>query len=471
MAILGVITFSIILTFGFINAPRDWKGTRPILSSYVVTLIGISLYIMLPAILILGSGNYTWAVGYYSEETFSRAIWLCTLGLSAFLFGNAIFRRYGGKTRSEIRVTPAKLASHLPSQSADVLLLSLLGVGLALKIFLIINTGGFENSVTRFSGYARQFSGVDLLDANSIVLRTISGIADGAATWGVLTALRERHLEKTWLLVLLATLALSYVTMGKRLVLLLPVLCVLIGVHIYRRSLTIRLVPLVIALSVGAGFITLMARAFVPASVLGYDIDLGNIAYSDGSIFRFYLYSLEFSSLEMISVAMLAGPQIIDMFGGTWNAITTTNFEPFLYSVPRALWPQKPDEFYDLSYGISAALGDTHFENPTVGYASTLIGTAYLLGGIICVIIAMFALGSLTARIDFRFSCRNQTDMSIILYAIALVVVFHLFRQGTLGWTFIVSIVQQYGTIAALLILAMHSRTVRGDINSHTKQS
>ena len=470
MALLGLITLSIVLALGFIHAPRDWKGTRPIVSSYVVVLIGISLYILAPSILILTSGSYTWAAHYYSEETFARTIWLSVLALVAFLYGNALSRRGRMPRFDDFPVHSTGSDTRPSRRSEDVVLLALLGLGLACKIVLIVNTGGIADSVTRMSTYAREFSGVGLLDPGAILLRTISGIADGAAAWGVLRALRNRHRAKTWLLILLVMLSLSYVTTGKRLVLLLPIICVLVGVHIYRRPLTTRLVPIVLALAIGIGFVTLMARVFLPASVQGYNINLDNVAYANGSVLQFYLYSLEFATAEMISVAIIAREDIVNMFGGTWDAMFITNFDPFLYSVPRALWPGKPSELYDLSYGISAALGATPFEDPTVGYASTLIGTSYLLGGVIGVMAAMFAFGFLTARIDFRLARQHWTDMSVILFAIGLVVVFHLFRQGTLGWTFIVSIVQQYGAIAALLVLAMISRPKRSVRKSDSKQ-
>jgi hypothetical protein len=471
VALLGLIILSVVLAVGFICAPRDWKGTRPVLSSYVVVLIGISLYILLPSILTFTSGTYTWAADYYSEETFSRTIWLSVLALVAFLYGNALSRKSRPQRSNDLDEDSAGADTQSTGRSADVLLLALLGFGLALKIVLIINTGGIDDAVTRMSGFGREFSGLDRLGAGAILLLTISGIADGAATWGMLGALRDRHRQKTWLVILVGTLSLSYLTTGKRLIFLLPIICVLVGVHVYRRSLTTRLLPIVFAFAIGVGFVTLMTRIFLPASVQGYVVNLDDVAYADGSVLQFYLYSLEFATAEMITVAMLSRQDIIDMFGGMWDAFFVTNIQPFLYSVPRALWPGKPSEFYDLSYGISAALGDTPFEDPTVGYASTLIGTSYLIGGIVCVIGVMFALGFLTARIDLRLARRDWTDMSIILYALALVVVFHLFRQGTLGWTFIVSVVQQYGAIAALLVLGMSTRTIRGAPKPNSRQT
>ena len=466
MAVLGVIVFFFILLTSFLNAPRDWRGNRPILSGFVVALIAIALYIALPALLVLTSGTYTWAVGYYTEDSFSRAIWLSVAALIAFVYGNSLARPRRESQRDASRATPGppepELHQASRATSTDTLLITLLILGIALKIALIIWTGGIDNSITRFSGYAREFSGVGHLEADAILLRTLSGIADGAATWGVLHAIKNRRRLTPWLAILAITLILSYITIGKRLVLLLPVICILLGVHLYRRPLTTRLVIPVLALSVGAGFVTLMARAFLPASVVGYALELDRIEYSGGSIVRFYLYSLEFSSLEMISVAMESRSQITDLFGGAWGAIATTNFEPFFYSVPRALWPDKPTVFYDLSYGVSAVLGDTSFEDPTVGYASTLVGTSYILGGVVLVICSMFAFGYLTGRFDSRLARSDWSDMSLVLFAIGLVVIFHLFRQGTLGWTFIVSIVQQYGAIAALIALAWRTRLDRG---------
>ncbi len=63
------------------------------------------------------------------------------------------------------------------------------------------------------------------------------------------------------------------------------------------------------------------------------------------------------------------------------------------------------------------------------------------MGGIIFVIVAMFAFGFITGRVDSSLSRSNWTYLSVVIYAITLVTVFHLFRQGTLGWTFIVAIV------------------------------
>jgi hypothetical protein len=469
--ILGIAALAITLIFGFLRAPRDRTGRRPMLSCYVIVLIGFSLYVAFPTALIFTSGTYTWAPDYYSEQSFANAVWLCVIALVAFLYGNFLSRRRNPPDPTavdEIDSSPHD-AHQISTPTENLLLYSFLALGLALKLYLIISTGGVEHSVARFSGYARQFSGVDTLDAGGMLLRTVSGIGDGAAAWGVLRALRTRQREATWILILLATLGLSYLTISKRLVLILPIVCVLVGVHVYRRSLTIRLLPLMLAIAVGIGFITLSARVFLPASVAGYNINLNNVAYAHGSALQFYFYSLEFSSVEMISVAMQSRSDIMGLFGGTWDATMMTNFEPFLYSVPRALWPGKPESFYDLSYGISAILGATPFEDPTVGYASTVVGTSFLLGGVVGVIVAMLALGFFTARLDRRLARGQWTDMSIVLYALALVVVFHLFRQGTLGWTFIVAVVQQYGAIAALLTLSYaSSRALRRASNSET---
>jgi hypothetical protein len=465
VTVLGLAALTVLLIFGFLQAPQDSNGARPVLSTFNVVLLGIFLYILLPAMLILNAGTYTWAVDYYSGEVFEKTVWLSTLGVGAFVYGNLFSRR-------RVEVSEAEVASHgggagqtsSTRSSASLVMFGLLAAGIALKLVLILDTGGFAESVTRLSDGVRQFSGVESLDAGAILLVTMSGIADGAATWGSLRALRERRLEKAWLSVLLITLGLTYLLTGKRLVILLPIMVVLVGFHVYRRPLTTRVLPIAIPVAIVLGFLTLSARVFLPAAIAGYNMDLNNIAYADGSVLQFYLYSLEFASVEMISVAVEARPDVLEMFGGAWNAMITTNFESFLYSVPRAVWPGKPTVFYDLSHGITAALGATPFEDPTVGYASTLIGTSFIMGGVIGTLVAMLLLGILTARLDRRLQGSSWSDGSIVLYALALVVVFHLFRQGTLGWTFIVSVVQNYGVLLALLVLCILAKEKRSSL-------
>lgn len=455
MTVLGLAALAILLVFGFLQAPQDNRGVRPVLSTFNVVLLSVCLYILLPALLILNAGTYTWAVDYYSGEVFEKTVWLSTLGVAAFLYGNMFSRRRTASGDTELRSDDGAAQSLSPRSFAGVVLYGLLVAGLALKLMLILSTGGFAESVTRLSDGVRQFSGVESLNAGAVLLVTVSGIADGAATWGALRSLRERRREKTWLFVLLITLGLTYLLTGKRLVILLPIMVVLVGFHIYRRSITTRVLPIAIPIAVVVGFLTLSARVFLPAAVAGYNMDVKNIAYADGSVLQFYLYSLEFASVEMISVAIEARQDILEMFGGAWSAIIATNFESFLYSVPRAVWPGKPTVFYDLSHGITAALGATPFQDPTVGYASTLIGTSFLMGGAIGTAAAMLLLGFVTARCDLRLKKGNWSDGSIVIYALALVIVFHLFRQGTLGWTFIVSIVQNYGVLLALFVLCM----------------
>ncbi|MGU3497937.1 hypothetical protein [Mycobacterium sp. C31M] len=444
------------------SAPKDLHNRRPIFSSYTVVLLCVALYLLMPAILIFAAGEYTWASRYYSDGVFANTVWLSAFGLVAFVYGNLLFRNRRLVKASGDFVVEARADDNV--RPINGLLLTLLGLGIVLKIALIIYSGGMTEAVLRLSGFAREFSGVATLDSGAIQLRTISGIADGAATWGVIQAIRGRHRQRLWFAILFLTLGLTYIMIGKRLVFLLPLLCLAVAVHAYRRPLTTKLLPVVFAVAVGIGFLSLITRIFLPASVAGYGINLNNVGYAEGSVFQFYLYSLEFSSVEMISVAMLSRAEILSLFGGAWDALITTNIEPFFYSVPRAIWPGKPTFFYDLSYGISAALGDSSFDAPTVGYASTLIGTAYLLGGVIGVGLAMFGLGALTARIDTQLM-RRWSGASVILYALALVVVFNLFRQGTVGWTFIVTIVQQYGALAALLILSLASRRKKSPVS------
>jgi len=438
-----------------INAPVDWRGAKPMMSSYLIVVMAISLFVILPAIPIAMRGSYIWAPGYFSEENLSAAIWLSILALTMFILGNAVYRRYRPGKQPEQNCDSVHVNDSPPRQNATLLLVAFLFIGVAIKIFLVLSVGGPANSVFMLSSLGRSQSGIDTLDSGAIILRVLSGVADGAAVWGLLNAFRERRNEKTWGIVFLIILSLTFLTIGKRLILLLPILMVVVGIHVYKRPLTIKLLPAMVIGTVLLGLATISLRAILPALLLGYDVDFSRSEYAEGSFLRYYLYSLEFAMLEMITVVMVSRESISGMFGGAWEGFWSTNIEPLFYTVPRAIWPGKPAIFYDLSYGVSAELGVSDFENPTVGFAPTIIGTSYFFLGIAGVALAMFGLGALSAQLDRRLLRGQWGNPDIFLYAIGLVIMFHLFRQGSIGYALIISITQQYGAIAALLTLSL----------------
>jgi len=207
--------------------------------------------------------------------------------------------------------------------------------------------------------------------------------------------------------------------------------------------------------------ISLLFRIFVPASVAGYTIDIRDVSYAKGSLFNFYAYSLEFSTVDMTAVALQSGGQIRAMFDGPFNAFIVTNLYPFLYGIPRIFFPWKPEGFYDFSYAISAMLTGGDYREAEVGYASTIVGTSLILGGVAGVLIVLFALGVLVERVDRANQFANWTTRRIFGYSFVLSLVFHFFRQGTLGWAFVVGVVQQYGFVIGVLLLLIFTRSPR----------
>lgn len=446
--VLTVMIIGVII-FAFRTMPRDWRGTRSLFSATSVILLAISLYIPFSAILALFAGHYTWAPGFYEKDLLYQTLGLSLAATVAFVFGNLLAR----KRNTSLRSNAIRSLGSVPNP----ILVLLVVVGLTIKLAMIVSVGGMEGAVIRLSSNASSAAGLAEFESSMIGMRTLSGMADGAATWGLIQALKGRKGIVAWSLALTMILAVSYLTTGKRLLFLIPVICVAIAIHVYVRPLTVRMFPALFGGMLAIGLVTLFARIFIPAAAAGISIDLGQVQYADGSALSFYFYSLEFSTIEMISVAISQADNIVAMFGGAIEAFATTNVAPLLYLVPRAIWSEKPELFLDLSYGISAALGSTHIEDPTVGYASTLVGTSFILSGPVGTVIVMLLLGIIASRIDGALLDSDWSIVRVFLYGILVVACFHFFRQGTLGWTFIVTIVQQLGLILSVVFLSVLS--------------
>lgn len=457
MAGVGLVVLLALIMVAFLRAPTDWRGCRPVASSYVVVVATILLFIALPAVVIYFRNSYLWAPTYLSDGNFAAAIWLVNFALAAFLYGYFFYRAHVKASPTALSEDSALNEDPTSLQSTLPLVIFLIIVGVGIKVFLIVSVGGLSNAVVLLSGFGRSAVGVDPLSplsSSQIMLRVVSGVADGAAAWGLLTAFRQRRAVKIWTVIVVLVLGLTFLTIGKRLILLFPLFLAVLGFHFYRRPLTIKLLPATVIGAVIFGLVTISVRALLPASLLGREVDFNASNYAQGSFLLYYLYSLEFAMIEMITVVMVGRQNIMNMFGSTWDAFWSTNIEPLFYTVPRALWPGKPTIFYDVSYGVSSELGYGTIEDPSGGYAPTLIGTAYFFAGVIGVGVALFLLGLFAARVDRRLGRRNWSGRDIVTYGIALVVVFHLFRQGSIGYALVISFSQQYGAIGAAMLLS-----------------
>ncbi len=433
---------------------------RPAVSAYSVVVVLFILYVLLPSILIvLNNGNYTWAVRYDNQEYFRATLGVCLVALVSFIYGDTVGRTvFSGKI-------PKRLSAHCfrpdSGDASRVYPISLVALGLAAKLAAVISAGGPEAAILRISNGIQEASGLAADSPLTINLIIVSGIADVGATWLVLRALRRRTALLPPLLLLGTILSCTFLVSGKRFTVVLPILAIAIGYHVYRRKLNAPILLPAVAAVLGIGLVSLSARVLLPAALADVHVDLERIPYAEGSIVAFYFYSLEFSTVEMMTVAIQSSHRINHMFGGQWNGFIESNLSPFLYSIPRAIWPMKPELFTDYSYAISSIVTGGDVDEPEVGYASTIIGTSYIGVGGFGVAGSAIALGLLTAWIDSRFVSETRwTPGNIMLYAYGLVVVFHLFRQGSPAWTFVVSTTMQYGSILAIILLSSVERTM-----------
>ncbi len=106
-----------------------------------------------------------------------------------------------------------------------------------------------------------------------------------------------------------------------------------------------------------------------------------------------------------------------------------------------------------MSHGISASVENTDIQYTTVGYACTLIGTSYITAGLIGILAVFWLLGYLTRRYDESHLDLPRSFGALVRHALVLSFLFHFMRQGTLGWTFLVAIFQQYGFLIGAVML------------------
>jgi hypothetical protein len=454
-----LLILSVMLLLALVLGPSDTSGARPLLSGYNFVIALFVVYFAFPGWLYLANDHqYVWAEAYDDSTTVNETLLLVIAALGAFVLG---YRMTDIRRRASTEQPKDATMTATTARSMRGAVYVIIAVGLGFKALAIKGSGGIDSSILRLSGYARE--SLDLVDVQGWVLgmRALGGFADLGATWLLVEAIRTRRGTCSSLLIFCAVIGSSYVVSGKRLTLIVPIAAVVLAISYFRRKITVKSAPLALFAVFVAGMGSLLFRILAPARIGGYNIDLATTHYAHGSLLRFYAYSLEFSTLEMSSVAISAGRSIRDSFGGAEQAFITSNLSPFLYGVPRAVFPWKPTGFYDLSYGVSGVLSGQSYSSTHVGYASTLVGTSQILAGPAGVILAFFAFGVVTRLIDRRLRQEAWTATGVIAYAAILNIVFHFFRQGTLGWTFIVAVVLQYGFLLGLLVLILIERNAR----------
>jgi hypothetical protein len=450
----------------------DCYGVRPALSGHMIILYLFSVYGVLPAaLLLLNHGQYIWASSVQEPDSFRVALTLTLGALATYLWGYHILGKESSRRLDEnhrlLAHTNELDALSLPAQRRFMAILFVL-LGLAFRLSSVLVSGGWRQVVLSFSGAQRKANHIDLIDPSVIILRSFSGLADIGALWLALEAYRNRRLRLPATILFALVLLSDFGTSGKRLTILLPVIAFVVGIHAYARRITIKATPLWFLLGLGAGMLSLLFRGLAPASLAGSSVDLMSVPYAQGSVWRFYFYSLEFSSLEMITVANKGAGDIAAMFGGRFQEFIQTSVTPFVYLIPRYVWPGKPTQILDQSYGISALLLGGTAQEAKVGFACTLIGTAILIVGVPGLLLIFAALGRAMAALDLRHSAKTFDNRRILLYAGALTFVFHFFRQGTLAWAFMLTVVTQLGFVVGALFLTRSAGPPRKSSTNQT---
>ena len=445
--------FGALLTWGFrLRGPRG----RALISAYNVILGLFFLYLLLPGLLLIlfNQGQYVWLPEIGSGEVVAVTLMVCMLACVAFICGYLV--------RIKRRAITQFDGQRGSTMAEFVVAWTLVFVGVALKVYIAHSSGDMEINLQRYSGGIRENLGIDAVSSTLVALQYLSGVADAGATWLLLERMRSRRNLILATVVFAAVVTATYFGSAKRLFLLWPVLTAGLGVHYYVKPILLSRLPAFGAVILGIGFLSLMFRIYVPAYVTGIEIDLNDVDWAQGSLLKFYFFSLEFAMFEFLSLALYESSQVITLFGSTVEAFIETNIVPFAYFIPRTLWPDKPTFFLDLSHAYRVVAMGGALDGRGGGVATTLLGTSWTIGGAVGLLVAMICLGFVCRFLDSNPKLRGTLRIAdICWYSFGLVTVFHLFRQGTIAWTAIIVVVQQSGLVLGYMALSLASGSVR----------
>lgn len=448
--LLLVLVIVLMIILGGRWSPHDAGGRKPLISAYSVVLAGFALYVAFPgALLSLNNWEYVWAPSFGKPATITVALLVCIAGLASFYTGTLLASRSASAPRNQVETTTL----HGRSGSYEPVAWIFLVIGLLIRFRYIGTAGGLESTIIGLSGYFRDANGLHSGEAEQLALRNLAGIADAAATFLLVCALTRGRSRILYSALFLLVITSGFATSGKRLVIILPLTLVALAVDRYVYPLRLSLAPLALLGGLVMGMASLFFRIFLPAALSNIGVDLSKVSYAEGSPLLFYLNSLEFSTLEMIDVSIQARQEIADMFGGRWQTFIQTWLTPATYAVPRTLWPDKPNDYYDVSYAVSSLVEGGRHETATVGYATTILGSSYVVAGIAGVVVSLILLGVLVRKFDNFWLTSGWSMGRAFSYSLMITFAFQLFRQGSVGWALVVSVVNQVGFIVGLLLI------------------
>lgn len=453
---ISILLFGVVLFIGL--RLRGPQGTA-LITCYRIVLGLLFLYMLFPALLlvVLNGGRYVWLPALGGGDNIAITSAACVVATLTFVFGYLI---RVSRNHTISRGYAEHPNQYRCSKNSKTLAWGLITVGVILKLYVGMASGGVEMNIARFSGGVREDLGLDAISSTMVALRYISGVADAGAAWLLLDRMRSGKRIIAAAVIFVLVVGLTFIGAGKRLFLLWPILAAVLGIHYYVKPIRLSSLPTFGLLVLGLGFLSLMFRIYIPASIAEISIDLNDVSWAHGSLLKFYFFSLEFASFEVFTFALKESSRVVALFGSTFDAFYNTNIVPLEYFVPRAIWPTKPTHFLDLSHGYRVFVtgGDL---NDGGGVASTLLGTSWTLGGPVGFLLSMFSLGRLSRWLDGSPKlCGLPRVSSLCWYALGLVTVFHLFRQGTIAWTAIIVVIQQSGLIIGFLALTFMDSSV-----------
>lgn len=418
----------------FFFAPKCSLGYRPLLSGYTIVLYTIVLYAGFSACipLLFNDMQFVWVPGYWSPSEMMGTLGVCWLAIVLFVGFYQFFSRH---RLHRFVSTPL----HLPQeQFFPALAYAFVVLGLLFKALFVIRSGGFHNLLlSRSHGIAQSLGLIEDTDRVANYLIQISFIGDAAACWLFLEALRFRkHLLRHGILVFV-TVALTFLITPKRLVLMAPLLSLGVGFGIYVRPLQLKYAPIFLFGALTFSMVTLAARIFLPAYLAGAEV-LDFARWGLVKKFALAQLSADLGFFDSTAVAVFRANDILAKFDGWWNAFYRPNFEPFLYAIPRFIWPSKPDHLVDVAIAMRAVIFGGTLRSTDIGVGVGLIGTSWLYGAIFGLVAGMAILAWAATFVDrFLEKMHFASPGRILIFASSCTVLFHLYRQGTLGWTFL----------------------------------
>lgn len=433
-AYLALALVTITLIGALFLAPACSLGHRPLLSGYTIIIYMMTLYIALSAAVPIFFNNMTslFYPEYSGPDRFFVTLVVNWLGIVLFV---AFYQFFSRHRRIHISAhSPGRPSNSQAYLIAYVLVL----IGLVMKGVFILRSGGLHTILVMRSGYIAQNLGLSERSDNlTLYLGFFSIMADAAACWLLLEAMRVRKDLFRYAILCIIVLAMTFLITPKRLILIVPLLALITGFGVYIRPLRINQAPIFLLGAVTFSMATIAGRVFLPAFAAGVTV-LNWTQLDVVRKFAIKMLSADIAYFDATVVAIYGREAVLAKFGGWWGAFYRPNIEPFLYVVPRAIWPWKPESLADMSTALRAIEYGVLLGKAEGGFGIGLIGTAWIYGEFLGLVFCMALLGWAAVFVDrFLVNTHRASAGRILIFAVSATVLFHVYRQGTLGWVFL----------------------------------